>query len=342
MTKNDTSFLELTPPAREESSLYPDSSAWPAWRKNWARFRVSSREKFSQSFLNRKLTENTSQATTKEPTAIVLFDGVVETQHAELQNRSQLLFKPETEERMATVDHATAMASIAVGKTVGFCSADLFSAPVVSANKNQFEKNLQHSFEYIPDLVKKYQGRVVFVGTFLAEASTFVNKKIEELLGYGAPVVWAAGNQGRSISEFSPTRNTDVITVGGTSFSDALLWEEKLRSNYGENLTILAPAKYIQAAWNTEKNYNLCSGTSTAAMIVAAALARKIQTFGPSQLVQNKQSELKKVLIEESTKDILLFPKDVMAPNRLLFCEDVSLDQNMINSVDIYVDKSEV
>lgn len=334
MNKNETSFLEVTPPARPESALSPDASGWPEWRRYWAKYRVSSRKKFPEFFLNRQTANPEQKNDLADKVAILLLDGDIATDHPELKGRVTSIFSSNTEERMATVDHATAMASIAIGKKTGFASQNvhLYSAAVVSANKKKFENNLERAVEFFPDLIKKYNGRCVVVGTFLAEPSQFIDRKTEQLLAHSAPVVWAAGNKGGKLGDFSPTRIPELITVGASALSDCLVWEEQLRTHYAKNLTIFAPGKYIYSAWaSPDKNYNLCSGTSPAAMIVATVLARKIQAGEKAD-----HQHMKNLIIEESTKDILILPAGIEAPNRLIYCEQVNVPQESINSLELY------
>lgn len=287
---------------------------WPEWRTRWSCFRVRSHKPYPQCFLENELAP--AQSALSLPTAIILLDGAPDASHPDLNRRFQYLFEASKEERMAIVDHATAMASIAIGAQCGFVqNIDLYSAPVVSTDKKIFEISLSRTTEILGELVRKYNGRCVVIGTFVSEPSIFIDKQIEKIMMTGIPVIWAAGNSGSNIEKISPVRLPEVISVGASTFKDAVLFESEIKSNYGRNLTVFAPGKYIYAAWSSaEKKYNLCSGTSAAAMIVASCVAKKIRDG-----VVPDQDIIRKQIIEEATSDLLILPEKMQAPNRMLY-----------------------
>lgn len=308
------SFLGISPPNTDKKSLLYELEKWPEWRRRWGEFRVSSRRPYPQCFFETP-TPISADKSKELSTAIVLLDGAADIAHPDLQGRVELLFKPLQEERMLIVDHATAMASIAVGHEAGFVkNVRLYSAPIVSEDKKVFEVSLVRAVEMLPEIIKRHEGRCVVVGTFVGEPSSFIDIQVEKIMALGVPVIWSAGNTGSSLDRISPVRLPELITVGASTIKDALLCENEMKTNFGSGLTLFAPGKYIFSAWSsTEKKFNLCAGTSASAMITAAAVAKKIRD---GALPQHEQ--IKKMLIEESSHDLLLFPEGAEAPNRLL------------------------
>lgn len=84
----------------------------------------------------------------------------------------------------------------------------------------------------------------------------------------GVTVVVAAGNDGQDASNTSPARVREAITVGASTFDDAMADF----SNFGAPVDVFAPGVDVTSAWN-DGNTNTISGTSMATPHVAGYAA---------------------------------------------------------------------
>jgi hypothetical protein len=318
MAKSNDGFLSML--QQDEGSKKPiseESENWPLWRLNWARFRLSSNKKFPYHLIP-PYEPMAPDQNTHEPQTILLLDGACDLSHPDLTLKAEYLFKPKNSERMAIIDHATAMASIAVSNDFGFApKSKLYNAPVVASDQKSFIFQLQQLIEILPDFIRAQNNNVIIVGTFLASASRQVDHLIETILSFDKPVIWAAGNQGQPIENFSPTRISEIISVGASSFYDTPLWENTFKTNYSKNLSVFAPGKNIYSSWITDRKHNLVSGTSPAAMIVASTLANNSNV--------KSHSDALKHLLNNSSQDLLKMPLSLECSNRMLFEPKIEL-----------------
>lgn len=106
-------------------------------------------------------------------------------------------------------------------------------------------------------------------------ASTAIDAAVNKAISDGIVMCVAAGNDGRSASNYSPARVTNAITVGATGFSARLATYDAFASysNSGSVVDILAPGSGITSAWiGSATAINTISGTSMATPHVAGVV----------------------------------------------------------------------
>lgn len=106
-------------------------------------------------------------------------------------------------------------------------------------------------------------------------ASTAIDAAVNKAISDGIVMCVAAGNNGRSASNYSPARVTNAITVGATGFSARLSTYDAFASysNSGSVVDILAPGSGITSAWiGSATAVKTISGTSMATPHVAGVV----------------------------------------------------------------------
>lgn len=111
---------------------------------------------------------------------------------------------------------------------------------------------------------------------------------IDEIVGHGAIVVVAAGNQGGDVMDYSPANCKNTITVSSVSASGG----RTKYSNYGKNVTISAPggsgnapiavtshstANKVAPVGVESSKYKAARGTSFAAPLVSGVIAMMLE-----------------------------------------------------------------
>ncbi len=106
-------------------------------------------------------------------------------------------------------------------------------------------------------------------------ASMAIDAAVNKAISDGIVMCVAAGNNGRSASNYSPARVTNAITVGATGSYPTLSSIDAFASysNYGSVVDILAPGSSIKSAtWESVTAVSTKSGTSMATPHVAGVV----------------------------------------------------------------------
>jgi hypothetical protein len=225
--------------------------------------------------------------------------------------------------------HGTHVAGLAAGKKYGIApGATIISIRVLDCNNFGPYVAVLSGIDYALDIIKIRKRKSVVSMSLLSVADESFDSSVKKLIEMGIPVVVAAGNYKMSACKFSPSRLSDVITVGATKQElDALYWftsrPNSPGTNYGSCVDIFAPGQWIRSAgWKCDECESSRSGTSMATPLVSGMVALLLQKYPSYTPVQ-----IKAKLLELSTKNMLNFsalPMDTdeeakKTPNRLLY-----------------------
>ena len=130
-----------------------------------------------------------------------------------------------------------------------------------------------------------------------ATSSETLREAIDYAYNLGCVIIAASGNDNSSISE--PARYNKVIAVGATTDTDERWVEnESTGSNYGRELAVVAPGKYILTSIDYPGyNYGYATGTSLAAPYVsglAALILSQDLTLNQSQILSQIENNTDK------------------------------------------------
>lgn len=126
-------------------------------------------------------------------------------------------------------------------------------------------------------------------------ASTALDNAVNKAISDGIVMCVAAGNDGRSASNYSPARVTNAITVGATgSYTNLTNYDAFASySNYGSVVDILAPGSSITSTWiGSTSAIKTISGTSMATPHVTGVAALYLSKY-PSSSPAAVQTALK-------------------------------------------------
>jgi len=134
--------------------------------------------------------------------------------------------------------------------------------------------------------------------------SSTIDGAVSTLISKGINVVVAAGNSNADACNFSPANVPGAITVGATETSDS----RASYSNFGSCLDLFAPGSAITSTWLGATGVNTISGTSMAAPLVAAVVARFISNnsgLTPAQVANSiKSSSTKNVVLNAGSNSV--------------------------------------
>lgn len=134
--------------------------------------------------------------------------------------------------------------------------------------------------------------------------SSTIDGAVATLISKGINVVVAAGNSNADACNFSPANVPGALTVGATETSDA----RASYSNFGSCLDLFAPGSAITLTWLGTAGVNTISGTSMAAPLVAAVVARFISNnsgLTPAQVSNSiKTSSTKNVVLNAGSNSV--------------------------------------
>jgi hypothetical protein len=223
----------------------------------------------------------------------------------------------------ANAAHGTAVASIAAGETLGMAKgATIVDARTVACNGSWTTARLIVTLDWIKSDPARIPGAAVINLSLnaltAAPPDSALQAKIQSIQNDAVdpiPIVISAGNNG-SPAQYSPGNIGGAIVVGGIRQFADMMW---IYSNYGDPVSVYAPAEHIESATNCMQNvydsqghlvyycalyggltrpifrseltdctnfgdaYGCTSGTSFAAAHVSGGVARQLQVWAPSR-----------------------------------------------------------
>jgi subtilisin family serine protease len=231
--------------------------------------------------------------------------------------------------------HGTHVAGLAAGKTYGIApGATIIVIRVLDCRNYGPYTAVMLGIDYVLELIKERKRKAVVSMSLVGFGDIHFDHSVEKLLKTGVPVVAAAGNYKMSACYYSPSRISNVITVGATrQESDGMFWfsnQSSSGTNYGPCVDIFAPGQFVTSAGvECSDCESSRSGTSMATPLVSGMVALLLQKY-PNYTAET----IKEKLLQLSTKNVLDFSslpmdKDKEAsktPNRLLYVPSKLLD----------------
>lgn len=170
------------------------------------------------------------------------------------------------------------------------------------------------------DMGNRAPGKSVVVNiSYLYGASSVLDKAVLALVTKGAVVTVAAGNSQQNTCSYSPSRLSQVITVGGlqrTSNSGNPKYAIWPSSGAGSCVTLMAPAVAVGGV-HSSSSYNCnpgWSGTSFATALTAGIAALYLEAYPGSSPSQIKQLMLDNASLDFISGDMRGAPMILLQP----------------------------
>ena len=215
--------------------------------------------------------------------------------------------------------HGTHVASLSGGKTFGSAKkATIYSVRVLACNNAAPWTVILDGLDYVLRTAPSRNRPSIISMSLSGDFYRVVNDAVSNIIKQGIHVVTAAGNGQVDACSRSPASVEPAISVGGTRNGDGLYLLGS-GTNFGPCVDIFSPGERVLAAdWTCANCSKMLSGTSMSTPIVSGVAA--IQLSRQPLLTPD---QLKKKLIEDSLKDVLIFdgiPNEYRSttPNRLL------------------------
>lgn len=211
--------------------------------------------------------------------------------------------------------HGTHMAGVAASATYGVAkNATIYAVAQLSSCPRD---DLGGTFAEVVDWAIEIPGRKVVnmsFGCFECGPDDMMSRAVEVGLQAGVVFVGGAGNDNQEGCVY-PAAYPGVIRAGQSDDQDRRVQYNGGGSNFGECVSVFAPARFIQTVGEKDDpgyQPSLTSGTSAASAMVAGAAARILElepTLTPEGVLAR--------LVADSTKDVLTDVKT--SSNRLLW-----------------------
>ena len=164
--------------------------------------------------------------------------------------------------------HGTHVTGLVLSKTYGVCKHCLGVSVRVLDDKGQgYFSDLIKGLSWVSHHAPTSTVSIINI-SISGRGSNALDLALEALHRQGLVIVAAAGNDGRSASEYSPARSIHAISAGSTNLND----EMSSFSNFGKSVDVLAPGEYIQSTVPSGKD-GWMSGTSMASPIASGVMA---------------------------------------------------------------------
>lgn len=189
------------------------------------------------------------------------------------------------------VGHGTHVAGIVGGRTTGIApDVTMISVRVLNCSLSGTVAGVVQGIQWVTQHYRTYGGPAVALISLTTAPVPWsfedIDAAIHESTGTGLTWVAIAGNYGSWVFDYSPARESSVITVGAM---DRNHWRPEW-SNYGPQVTVHTLGVDIVSAYHTADNaYAMASGTSMAAPRIAGYAARLLQMYpwAPAAHVKN-------------------------------------------------------
>ena len=195
---------------------------------------------------------------------VYILDGTVNLDHQEF---SHLKTKVKLGGETGINNHATAVAGVIVGKTIGVIrdpNIQLYNY-AVCAGGYCIENQIWNGIIAVKKHLKESRQRGVInlsFGVYCGDDCGEYDSYFEEILSLGGIIVSASGNDESDACEHDPQGSSKVIGVGNYDSQ----WKRSPNSNYGDCIDTWAPGDHIYSSfWN---GYGWMSGTSMSAPAV--------------------------------------------------------------------------
>jgi len=216
---------------------------------------------------------------------IYIVDSGIRRTHTQFNGRASLAFVINGESDTACNSHASWVAGLAAGLTLGPASAAMIHDLRVSRASLSCSFYTSDGIEALAWIAANGTLPGVINLSWQGAGNAVLDHAIAELFSMGYVVVVAAGNANSAIDpcQNSPARADYAISVGAIDDSDT----KAAFSNWGSCVDIWAPGVFVPgASWLDDVSIVAESGTSGSSPIVAGVAAVYYSTFSYSSAMQ--------------------------------------------------------
>lgn len=224
---------------------------------------------------------------------VYLLDSGIDATHPEFAGKDITLLHSFTGEYSDSNGHGTALASVITGKTCALTDAAIKVVKVFHNGQTTYMSDIVAALNAVAeDYLQDTSKTAVLNMSWIINANDYVESKIRNLYALGVIPVAAAGNHGGSVSDYSPARMPECITVG--SFGQELTPSDFSNytgqsgpsytagpTNHGPGLDLFAPGEMIRCA-GSNGTIGWVAGTSVAAAIQTASIVSHLARIGGS------------------------------------------------------------
>lgn len=247
---------------------------------------------------------------------VYVLDSGIQFQHSEFENRAKYAgYDPVDQYYLTTVGtadykpqngkdcngHGTLVASLIGGKTYGTAKkVNLLSVRVLGCDRAAPWSVILDGLNFVSNEISRRKRPAIVSLAVSGNRHPSIDTAISTLHEKNVLVVVSAGNAHSDACSYSPSSNSQVLTVGATNRVDKI-YEE---SNYGPCVDIFAPGELIEGAEHSCPTCTIddVNGTSLAAPLVcgiAAVYLSRSPLMAPT--------DLKQIVIDIATKNVINF-----------------------------------